>query len=172
LNISTGWACVGAKNVTDKGDIQNGYAAAYLDPSNQHPILYFGLEKNASNGDNNMGVWFLRDVSVACTNPSTGGPSVAFSGNHQGGDILLVAAFIGGGANPTVNAYRWNGGAGGSLGMAALATGGKCGATPSDLCAIANDTSSVSTPWQTQDKASGTAQNKTGLGTSLGPDQF
>jgi hypothetical protein len=173
LNISSGWACVGANNVTDKGDIQNAYAAAYFDPAVQHLVLYFGMEKNAPNGNNNMGVWFLRDGSVGCTNPSTGGGGIAFTGNHQDGDILLVAAFTNGGGTPTVSAFRWNGGAGGSLGTTALSTGGLCG-TPSstNLCAITNDTASVTTPWQTQDKNSSTPQNKTGLGTTLSADQF
>jgi hypothetical protein len=172
-NISTGWNCVSANNVTDKGDIQNAYAAAYLDTSftPSHLILYFGLEKNAPNGDNNMGVWFLRDGSVGCTNPN-GGAGIAFSGNHQDGDIFLVAAFTSGGTTPTINAYRWNGGAGGSLDPNALATGGKCGASASDLCAIANDTFSVTTPWQTQNKATSTPQNKTGLDNTLSSDQF
>jgi hypothetical protein len=173
LNISTGWACVGANNVTDKGDIQNAYATAYFDPVTQHLILYFGMEKNAPNGNNNMGVWFLRDDSVGCTKPSTGGGGLAFTGNHIDGDILLVAAFTNGGGTPTVSAYRWNGGAGGSLGTTALTTGGKCGTAGSaDLCAITNDTSSITTPWQTQNKASSNPQNKTGLGTTLSPDQF
>jgi hypothetical protein len=171
LNINTGWACVGANNVTDKGDIQNGYAAAYLDAL-QHLVLYFGLEKNAPNGNNNMGVWFLRDGSVGCSNPSTGG-GISFTGNHADGDILLVAAFTGGGGTPTVSAYRWNGGAAGALGTTALSTGGTCGTAGSaNLCAITNDTASVTTPWLTQDKSSVTPQNKTGLGTTLGSDQF
>jgi hypothetical protein len=172
-NISTGWSCVGANNVTDKGDIQNAYAAAYFDPVVQHLILYFGMEKNAPNGNNNMGVWFLRDGSVGCTNNNPGGNGLAFTGNHQDGDILLVAAFTNGGGTPTVSAYRWNGGAGGSLGTTALSTGGLCGlAANANLCAITNDTASVTTPWQTQDKASSNPQNKTGLGTTLSPDQF
>ena len=162
-NISTGWACVKANNVTDKGDIQNGYAAAFIDPATQHLILYFGMEKNASNGDNNMGVWFLQDSTVGCNNPN-GGAGLPFTGNHTDGDILLVAAFTSGGSNPIVNAYRWNGGAGGSLGTTALSTGGKCGGSASDICAITN-TASVTTPWQTVDKV-------LGQGTTLSTDQF
>jgi hypothetical protein len=170
-NISTGWKCVSSNNVTDKGDIQNGYAAAFLD-AQQHLILYFGLEKNAPNGDNNMGVWFLKDGTVGCNNPN-GGAGLAFTGNHQNGDIFLVAAFANGGTTPTVNAYQWQGGAGGSLSAALPTTGGKCGTAGSEnLCAITNDASSVTTPWLTQNKATSTPQNKTGLGTTLSPDQF
>ena len=175
-NINSGqasWACVGANNVTDKGDIQNGYSAAFLDPTSQHLLLYFGMEKNAPNGNNNMGVWFLRDGTVGCNNPSPGGQGLTFTGTHMDGDILLVAAFTGGGSTPTVSAYRWNGGASGSLGTTAISTGGLCGLPANaNLCAITNDTTSVTTPWQTQDKATSTPQNKTGLGTSLSPDQF
>ena len=54
-NISTGWACVSSNNVTDKGDIQNGYAAAYIDPVTGDLVLHFGMEKNSSNGDKQHG---------------------------------------------------------------------------------------------------------------------
>lgn len=50
------------------------------------------MKKNAPNGNNNMGVWFLQDGSVACNNPSPGGGGLAFTGNHQDGDILRSPA--------------------------------------------------------------------------------
>ncbi|MDQ1509294.1 MAG: hypothetical protein QOG50_1138, partial [Actinomycetota bacterium] len=76
------WACVGVHNVTDKGDITNAYATAYRDPNTGHVILYFGLEKNASNGDNNIAIWLLKDGTVGCDNTKIGGSGVNFSGHH------------------------------------------------------------------------------------------
>ena len=83
-----------------------------------------------------------------------------------------MAAFTSGGTVPTVSAYRWNAVGGvGSLSTSPMATGGKCGSSP-NLCAITNETASVTTPWQTTNKASQGSGNKTGQGTTLGPDQF
>lgn len=166
-NISTGsasWSCVGANNVTNKGDIQNAYTAVYSDASFSPPhlVLYFGMEKNTANGDNNMGVWFLQDSNVACQGGGSGNGN-KFTGNHVDGDVLLVAAFLNGGGNPQISAYKWVGdGATGSLDTTAIASGTTCTATAT-ICAITNG-SAVTTPWQT-------VNNKT-QGTSLGADQF
>ncbi|MDU0314465.1 Ig-like domain-containing protein [Phycicoccus sp. M110.8] len=162
-DIAAGWRCVGANNVTNKGDIQNGYTAVYSDTSFSPPhlILYFGMEKNTPNGDNNMGIWFLQDANVACQGGG-GGNGNAFSGHHVDGDILLVAAFLNGGSNPQISAYKWVGGAGGALNTTAVVTGTSCGGSAT-ICATTNS-ATVTTPWQT-------VNNKT-QGTSLGADQF
>lgn len=166
------WKCRTESNMTDKGDIQNAYAAVATEPGTGHLLLYFGMEKNAPNGNNNMGVWFLQNGSVACDGTGVGGSGKTFSGNHQDGDIFLVAAFTNGGSNPTISAYKWVGGADGSL-SDAIATGGACGMSGSDnLCAITNDTDDVTTPWLTTNKGSITPQNKTGEGNLLNADQF
>ena len=157
LDITPGWQCKKSNNVTDKGDIQNTFMTTYRD-SNNHLIVYAGLEKNAPNGNNNMAVWLLRDGTVGCT---AGTGNTAFTGHHQNGDVLLVAAFLNGGSNPVINAYEWDNGA---LNTTALGTGGKCGVTP-NLCAITNDTDSVTTTWITDDKVLGT-------GHTLQADQF
>lgn len=165
LNISTGWSCVGANNVTDKGDIQNAYSAVYSDTSFSPPhlVLYFGMEKNTANGDNNMGVWFLQDGSVQCA-PNGKGAGNDFQGNHVDGDILVVAAFLNGGGNPQVSAYQWKGdGATGALSTTPVASGTTCTAIAT-ICAITNSGASVTTPWLT---VNGKVQ-----GTSLGTDQF
>ena len=163
LNISTGWSCVGANNVTDKGDIQNAYSAVYSDTSFSPPhlVLYFGMEKNTANGDNNMGVWFLQDGTVQCA-PGGKGAGNDFQGNHVDGDILVVAAFTNGGSNPEVSVYKWQGGADGFLNTTAVTSGTTCVAAAT-VCAITNG-SSVSTPWQT---VNGKVQGQT-----LGADQF
>jgi hypothetical protein len=166
------WACKSETNTTDKGDIQNAYAAVATDPATGNLLLYFGMEKNAPNGNNNMGVWFLQDGSVACDGTGVGGNGKAFTGIHTDGDILLVAAFTNGGATPTISAFKWIGGTNGSL-SGVQNTGGACGTSGSaNLCAITNDTTDVTTPWQTTNKGSVTPQNKTGQGTTLNADQF
>jgi hypothetical protein len=172
INNITSWSCKTEANTTDKGDIQNAYAAVATDPTNGNLLLYFGMEKNAPNGNNNMGVWFLQDGSVGCDGTGAGGNGKPFSGTHTDGDILLVAAFTNGGSTPTITAFKWVGGANGAL-SSGLVTGGACGTTGSaNLCAITNDTTNVTTPWQTTNKNSQTPQNKTGQGTLLNPDQF
>lgn len=163
------WKCKTESNITDKGDIQNAYAAVATEPGTGNLLLYFGMEKNAPNGNNNMGVWFLQDGTVDCDGTGVGGNGTNFTGTHTDGDIFLVAAFTNGGSTPIVTAYEWDDG-----GLSpALDSGGKCGETGNeDLCAITNDTSSVTTPWLTNDKASANPQNKTGEGTTLAADQF
>jgi hypothetical protein len=107
-----------------------------------------------------MGVWFLQDSTVGYTAGTGAGTS--FTGNHVDGDVLLVAAFTNGGTVPTISAYRWNGGATGSLGTTPIATGGTCASGSATICAITN-AAAVTTPWQT---VNGSSQ-----GTTLGADQ-
>ncbi len=162
------WKCKTEANMTDKGDIQNAYAAVATDPVTGNLLLYFGMEKNAPNGNNNMGVWFLQDGTVGCDGTGVAGSGLQFTGLHTDGDIFLVAAFTNGGANPQITAYQWDNG-----GLILKDSGGACGALGSeDLCAITNDTASVQTPWQTTNKNSANPQNKTGQGTTLDADQF
>jgi hypothetical protein len=169
INNTSSWLCRTESNITDKGDIQNAYAAVAT--VGGHLLLYFGMEKNAPNGDNNMGVWFLQDGTVGCDGTGVGGSGKSFTGNHTDGDIFLVAAFLNGGTNPQVTAFKWVGGAGGAL-SAGVVSGGKCGTSGSEnLCAITN-LASVTTPWQTTNKGSITPQNKTGQGTTLDAAQF
>ncbi|HZB66418.1 MAG TPA: hypothetical protein VE503_03275 [Ornithinibacter sp.] len=162
------WKCKSESNTTDKGDIQNAYSAVATDPVTGNLLLYFGMEKNAPNGNNNMGVWFLQDPDVACDGADAPGGGKPFTGVHTDGDILLVAAFTNGGSTPQITAYQWDDGA-----LVSKGTGGACGSTNSaNLCAITNDTTNVTTPWTTTNKGSATPQNKTGQGTTLFPDQF
>lgn len=158
LNISTGWQCKKANNVGDKVDIVNAYSAVYTD-ANGDTILYFGIEKSSPNGDSNVAVWFLQDSAVGCD--STGGGNVSFSGDHEDGDLLLVSAFTNGGTQANVAAYKWEGGANGSLNPTPVATGALCGdpddpdPAEQDACAITND-SPIDPPWAHPDKDSKT----------------
>lgn len=166
INDIPNWLCRTESNITDKGDIQNAYAAVAF--VGGHLILYFGMEKNSPNGDNNMGVWFLQNGSVGCDGTGVGGSGKAFTGSHVNGDIFLVAAFTNGGANPQISAYKWDSGALSGV----VGSGGKCGVTGNeDLCAITN-LASIGTPWLTTNKGSITPQNKTGEGNTLNADQF
>jgi hypothetical protein len=160
------WTCTKANNVTDKGDIQNAYAVAYTDPVSHDQILYFGQERNSNNGDANVGFWFLQSSTANCTSP-TGPGSSNWTGDHQDGDIFVVSAFTKGGGVSTINAYRWNGGAGGSLGTTPVASGGDCTATtpPAPLgdssCATANKVNISGIPWLTNNngKTNGTGHS-------------
>ena len=171
ISMAPGGPARARANTTDKGDIQNAYAAVATDPVTGNLILYFGMEKNAPNGNNNMGVWFLQDGSVGCDGTGVGGNGKAFTGNHQDGDILLVAAFTNGGSTP--RSARTSGSAGRAAPCpAVLNTGGACGAGLGEPVrdhqrhrqrhhALADDQQGRSRP-----------QNKTGQGPTLNADQF
>ena len=160
------WVCTPANNVTDKGDIVNGYATAYTNAGGDQ-FLYFALERSSNNGDANVGFWFLQDGTVGC-DASNG--TTNFSGAHQDGDIFIVSAFTKGGDVSTITAYRWNGGANGSLGGTPVAGGGDCRASTQTLddpiCATANE-GTISTPWLTDNNG-----KNTGFGHSLNHGEF
>jgi hypothetical protein len=160
LAITPGWQCNHDANVNSKIDIMNAYSASFTNGSGDE-ILYFGLERNANTGDGNVGFWFLQDDNVACSSPSGNAP---FAGDHTDGDLLVVSAFTNGGAVSTIDVYRWNGGAGGSLGTTPVAHGVDCKTTtvpPSDkACATVNGPTNgtggtITTPWLTANKQDG-----------------
>jgi hypothetical protein len=167
LPITPGWQCNKDANVNSKIDIMNSYSAAYTAP-NGDQILYFALERNVNTGDGNVGFWFLQD-DVGCVSP---GGSTAFSGNHTDGDLLIVSAFTNGGAVSTIDVYRWNGGATGSLGTTPVAHGVDCKTTGAGdaACATVNGPTNgvggtITTPWLTSSKA-------TPVGHSLQTSEF
>jgi hypothetical protein len=139
LDISAQWRCVHANNVTDKGDLVNTYATAYVNAAGEL-ILYFGAEKNDASGTNNLGVWFLQDPTVDCTS-TQGGSGTAFTGSH-----IVITAYVWDPTNPAaVN------------NLVQLATSGVCGAAGTDdrLCAITNVSNTMDPPWKTWDKDTG-----------------
>jgi hypothetical protein len=163
LAITPGWQCNHDSNVNSKIDIMNAYSAAYTDPGTGDQILYFSLERNSNAGDGNVGFWFLQDSNVACSSPTT---TTAFTGSHVDGDLLIVSAFTNGGAVSTIDVYRWNGGANGSLGTTPVAHGVDCKNTAGGdaACATVN-TGTISTPWLT-------ANTKDGPGHTLRTSEF
>jgi hypothetical protein len=157
LPITPGWQCNQDANVNSKIDIMNAYSAAFT-AANGDQVIYFGLERNANTGDGNVGFWFLQD-NVGCTSP---GGATAFSGNHRDGDLLIVSAFTNGGSVSTIDVYRWNGGANGSLGTTPVAHGVDCKATAGNdtACATVNGPTNgtggtITTPWLTSNKQDG-----------------
>jgi len=161
LPITPGWQCNFDHNTNSKIDIMNAYSGAFTAPNNDE-ILYFALERNSNAGDGNVGFWFLQDA-VGCQSP---GGSTAFTGNHVDGDLLIVSAFTNGGSVSTIDVYRWDGGANGSLNPNPVAHGVDCKSTgPNDTaCATVNGPTNgtggtITTPWLTANKVDGTGHS-------------
>src|SRR2546428_86765 len=153
---NAGWQCTPSNNLTPKDDILHAYSFAAINtfptlPNRQgHTFLYAAFERFANNGAGDIGLWLLQDPTVGCS--STKG-AVSFSGAHQVNDTLIVAEFSTGGSVTTLNAFRWTG-----SGLASITATGGADCTTSgsgdNFCAVSNAVS-ISTPWPTQDKTSG-----------------
>lgn len=86
-----------------KNEIGHAFAAAYIDPSNDHLLVYFGLDRSGSGGNAATGFWFFKDeVSI--------GPNGHFTGVHTVGDILITSDYVTGGKIGEINVFRWVGG--------------------------------------------------------------
>jgi len=94
-------------NIPDKDDIVNAWAAAYIDhhEGHEHPVIYFGLDRFANNGDAQLGFWFLKEP-LSKDGDGTFGPGTPV---HSIGDLLVLVHFTGGGGEFTFNVYRWVG---------------------------------------------------------------
>lgn len=160
-----GWSCSNSNNLGGKFDIINAYSTIYEVPTTGNgytagdQLLFFGIERAATEGDGAMGFWFLHDGTVDCEKTGNG-KAPAFTGNHQDGDIFVAAGFSNGGTEATVTAYEWVGGADGSLNLdTPLVTGELCDPNSShDACGIVN-TAEIATnadkPWPSPDKNGG-----------------
>src|SRR5262249_54492646 len=91
-----------------KNDITHAYAAAYRDPTNQHLILYPGLDRFDNSGDATAGFWFFKNDIAENPNVTQNGGH-PFIGQHADGDILLVSDFTIGGSTSTIKVFRWTG---------------------------------------------------------------
>jgi hypothetical protein len=152
------WQCKQPNNLGPKFDVVNAYAVAYRDPSNDHLMVYFGSEISSPNGTRNAGFWFLKDSTANCVSP---GGNTDWTGEHRDGDVLVVAAFTGGGETATVSAFKWVGDdATGSLvpqgdGGTPI-VGNECGSpTHADACAVTNEANEVNPPWAAPDADGG-----------------
>ncbi|MEW6225853.1 MAG: hypothetical protein AB1627_14610, partial [Chloroflexota bacterium] len=137
----TSWLWTTVSQPQDKNDIAHAYAAAYRKDGNL--IVYFGLDRYASNGAAQVGFWFLKNDFGLTGGPATG----AFAGQHANGDVLVQIDFENGGANPVLRVYEW------SNGLDLVETGGSCATAPNGdaRCAIAA-TSSTNPAWAFDDK--------------------
>jgi hypothetical protein len=166
LPITGGWQCNFDNNVNSKTDVMNAYAVTYTDPVTEDEILYFALERNTNTGTGNVGFWFLQD-EAACEATATSGTQ-SFTGDHSDGDLLVVSEFTNGGVVSTIQVYRWDGGANGSLNPNSVAGGVNldCDVVSGgdSVCANVN-TANITTPWLT-------ANFKDGVGHTLRSTEF
>ena len=107
-----------------------------------------------------------------CVSP---GGNTAFTGDHSDGDLLIVSAFTNGGSVSTIDVYRWNGGANGSLGTTPVAHGVDCKTTAGNdtACATVNGPTNgtggtITTPWLTSNKQDGAGTQPADLGVLRG----
>jgi hypothetical protein len=174
----SGWQCNKDNNVNSKIDIMNAYAASYK-ASNGDRIIYFGLDKNKDNGNNNVGFWFLQgNADCDATNGTA-----TWSGSHTDGDVLVVSEFTNGGGVSGITAYQWAGGANGCIDSdgdanrcdgLSFGQGGDCKATLSggdNICATTNsgpteENDAITTNWLTADATLGVGK------TVVPPDFF
>jgi hypothetical protein len=177
------WQCNKDNNVNSKIDITNAYSAGYTAPNGDR-ILYFALEKNKDNGNNNAGFWFLQgDANCVST-----GSAVNFTGNHRNGDILVTSAFTSGGGVSSILVFRWAGAANGCIDsdptaapacdQQPIGSGGDCKTAPTTpppapvdtICGTTNSgtlptNTNISVPWLTADAT-------LGVGTTVVPPDF
>jgi hypothetical protein len=174
----SGWQCNKDNNVNSKIDIMNAYAASYK-AANGDRIIYFGLDKNKDNGNNNVGFWFLQgNADCDATNGTA-----TWSGSHTDGDVLVVSEFTNGGGVSGITAYQWAGGANGCIDSdgdanrcdgLSFGQGGDCKATLSggdNICATTNsgpteENDAITTNWLTADATLGVGK------TVVPPDFF
>src|SRR5262249_56363811 len=87
LGIQQGqWLFTGSKP-QGKNDITHAYAAAYIDPSNGHLLLYAGLDRFDNSGDATAGFWFFKNNIGQNPNVTQNGGH-PFVRTHPTGDIL------------------------------------------------------------------------------------
>jgi hypothetical protein len=193
----------------NKADIENAFAAQYTCTTSGsftcpqaysgHKLLFFGGDRYANNGDTNIGLWFFHSpvsTSGLNTNPDgscTPTSGCGFTGTHTvgnvslggttPGDIFILSAFTGGGAEPTIKVFEWVGPGNatknylGSNGCFTSACTLQPLAIPNtqgfsdNRCALATDTSAdvacaivnpaeIDSPWLFQDQSSKSAANK------------
>jgi uncharacterized repeat protein (TIGR01451 family) len=107
LGIQQGRWLFTASKPQGKDDITHAYASAYID-SNQHLILYAGMDRYDNSGDSTAGFWFFGNNIGENPNVTTNGGH-PFTGQHADGDILLVSDFTIGGSTSTIKVFRWTG---------------------------------------------------------------
>jgi hypothetical protein len=183
-------------SVPPKDEIDHGYAVAYQVTTNgggtqPHTWIFFGADRDSTNGDSNIGIWFFQNSisanNVTATNATAfaGAPCPAGANNcnagdlHRDGDVFISSAFTTGGSVGTVQLYHWDHSAGGLV-LDSSDNGSKC--TPgvpsqSLVCAIINSfpsggnvTGTTIAPWPYQ--GGGTLSSCTDSPNALPPGVF
>src|SRR5262249_26409885 len=138
-------------SVPDKDDLADAFAAKYT-AADTHQYLYFGADREANNGDSQIGFWFFRKNVAPLANGTFGpGAHTAWTFDAGGnvltqGDILILSDFTQGGGTPTVRVFFWT--ASGLL-LRAGGTANRATCTPAlalDFCALVNNAAKPS-PW-------------------------
>src|SRR5262245_51163389 len=127
-------------SVPDKDNILQAVAAARTLP-NGDTAVYFAASRFSNSGDAQIGLWFFQQ-NVAPQPDGTFGPAPGVVANHTDGDLLVLVNFEGGGTDPTIQVFRWQGGVNGGPVLATGLVTGTCGSGLSagdhDVCAITN----------------------------------
>ncbi len=135
--------------VPDKDDIAHAFAAAYVNPADNHTHIYFGDDRFDNNGSAETGFWFFQN-RVAL------GANGRFTGTHRVGDVLVLANW--GGSNPVgqVTVYQWVGGRS-PLALVFDSTTADCAkvGVNDNVCAVVNR-QNVAQPWGFLDKSGST----------------
>ncbi len=144
------WGSAG-NSAPPKDEITNAYAASYS-KDGRH-IIYFGVDRGATNGDAQMGFWFFQNAVAPDGSGGFDGTHVARDeGEGVSGDLLVLSDFTKGGKVGSVKVYEWVGDGSGSHGDLDLIlsqneadgqASPQCGATPQptpddSVCAIEN----------------------------------
>ena len=111
LNITPGWQCTSTTTSTARPTSSNAYAAEYDDAVTARRSCTSGSSATPTPAMATSASGSFR-TSVECVSP---GGATAFTGDHTDGDLLVVSEFSNGGAVATIQAYRWDGGANGTL---------------------------------------------------------
>jgi hypothetical protein len=111
-------------SVPDKDDLLNAAASTYKKPitGGEELILYFAADRFATNGDAQIGFWFLQN-EVHLADDGTFVDPQGNPAHHKIGDILVLSNFTKGGDIGTIDVCHWAGadGAAGHI---------ECDATP------------------------------------------
>lgn len=130
----------------DKNDIEHAFAAAYVNDDGEL-LIYMGADRFETNGDAQMGFWFLQDPEFGPIEGDPGGSGLGFNGEHVNGDILVQANFVNGGKVPVIQVYEWAEGLGddGNTNLRRLGVTngsftqfGECDGSGDDACGLTN----------------------------------
>lgn len=143
-------------SVPDADEILDAFAAKFV-AGNGDQLLYFGADREATNGAKDFGFWFFQS-------PVSMNANGTFSGQHTVGDILILGTFTNGGAVTTIRVFEWVGSGGSDGSVDELKDDpndpndppvlfGDCvpGSNAQEGCGTVNDTS-IPAPWGYQAK--------------------